>query len=547
MIDQDILLRVAKFVDEKKINICESYNEWLQVGFCCASAGERGRDAYHLFSMQSTKYDAEECNAQFNACWKGYKGENNNYNNIFALLKREGINFKEVLSGQNVARHRGTREKTSLYNKPATQQENTAQINTSSFALPAYAGDIFNDVLKLARTAEQQEAAFLAFLCGCAACCPKLRFCYDGRMWNTNFYYMLIAPAASGKSIISVIRTLFADVQKSRELKYNLAREEYKKKLKETAKEDRELLEEPKISTFFLPADTTAPALLNILKDNNGEGIIWESELDTLTRSIKGEYGGFDDLLRNNWGGEPLTYTRKIIKDIVTINNPQMGAVLAGTEGQFPRFIRSAENGLFSRFLFGSLPLSVEWANLFEVQDKTEELQRIRDRVTAMAEKAKGEAITIQFTAKQKQEHTQFFERLMRDIYPLMGGAFVAQIRRLGVAALKIAAVITYVANATQFGQNTPICNNEAFKIALFLVERAIWQASEIYNLLPQQDAGGKKKREQEQIYNALPPIFALADLPASMSQATRYRLLASWQAAGMITKEKQQYKKMQL
>lgn len=545
--NDDILYKVAKFVDAKKINICETYNEWLQVAFSCASAGENGRDAFHLFSMQSTKYDAEECNAQFNACWKSYKGQGRNYNNIFALLKRVGVSFKEEISKNKPAYELQKSINKNIENKQVSQSQNTDLNTTSSFSLPCYVGEIFLDVLKLARTAEQQEAALISFIAGCSACCPKLRFSYDGRLWNTNFYYMLIAPAASGKSIISTIRGLFADVQKNRELKYNLAREEYKKKLKETAKEDRELLEEPKISTFFLPADTTAPALLNILKDNGGEGIIWESELDTLTRSIKGEYGGFDDLLRNNWGGEPLTYTRKIIKDIVTINNPQMSAVLAGTEGQFPRFIRSAENGLFSRFLFGSLPLTLEWANLFEVQDKGEELQRIREKITALAERAKGESITIQFTAKQKAEHTQFFERLMRDIYPLMGGAFVAQIRRLGVCALKLASTITYVSNVTQYGQHTNVCNNEAFQLALFLVQRAIYTAAEIYNLLPVQDAGTKKKREQEQLYNSLPSSFALADLPQTMSQATKYRLLGSWQSAGMIIKEKQQYKKIQL
>ena len=61
---------------------------------------------------------------------------------------------------------------------------------------------------------------------------------------------------------------------------------------------------------FFLPADTSSAMLVNHLTDNDGMGCICETEADTLTNSLKQDWGGYSDLIRKGFQGEPITRTR---------------------------------------------------------------------------------------------------------------------------------------------------------------------------------------------------------------------------------------------
>lgn len=68
---KNVLLQITS----RKVNICESYEEWIKVGFALSEKfGENGRQYFHDISSQSSRYKYEEANKQFTRCLKA-KGQ----------------------------------------------------------------------------------------------------------------------------------------------------------------------------------------------------------------------------------------------------------------------------------------------------------------------------------------------------------------------------------------------------------------------------------------------------------------------------------------
>lgn len=59
-------------LQQKNINLCENYHEWLRIGFSFAAHfGEAGREYFHAVSRQSGKYNPKVCDKQYDNCIKG--------------------------------------------------------------------------------------------------------------------------------------------------------------------------------------------------------------------------------------------------------------------------------------------------------------------------------------------------------------------------------------------------------------------------------------------------------------------------------------------
>jgi len=79
----------------RRINICESYEDWLKVGFGIAEAfGESGRHYFHGISEISDKYRYRVCNDQYTYCLKAKgSGGKINIKSFYYLAKINGVNI----------------------------------------------------------------------------------------------------------------------------------------------------------------------------------------------------------------------------------------------------------------------------------------------------------------------------------------------------------------------------------------------------------------------------------------------------------------------
>jgi hypothetical protein len=64
---------MIKQMDDKSINLCEDYSEWIRICYALVSEfQEQGREYFHTLSSHSSKYNSLDCDAQFDACLKNH-------------------------------------------------------------------------------------------------------------------------------------------------------------------------------------------------------------------------------------------------------------------------------------------------------------------------------------------------------------------------------------------------------------------------------------------------------------------------------------------
>jgi hypothetical protein len=91
-------------MDRKGLNLCEDYSDWIQIAYALVSEfGESGRDYFHTLSSHSSKYNSDDCNAQYTACLKNHsesKGKRSTIATLYYHAKKNGI---ETYSEQSKA------------------------------------------------------------------------------------------------------------------------------------------------------------------------------------------------------------------------------------------------------------------------------------------------------------------------------------------------------------------------------------------------------------------------------------------------------------
>ena len=94
-----------------------------------------------------------------------------------------------------------------------------------------------------------------------------------------------------------------------------LENEEYKRQQLEYSANKKdgnvEQPKEPPLRMFFIPANSTATAVFQILNDNDGNGLMFETEGDTLAQTFKSEHGNYSDGFRKAFHHEKISYLRR--------------------------------------------------------------------------------------------------------------------------------------------------------------------------------------------------------------------------------------------
>jgi predicted P-loop ATPase len=88
---------MIKQMDEKGINLCEDYSDWVRICYAIVSEfQEHGRDYFHTLSSHSSKYNSIDCDSQFDACLKNHsetKGKKSTIGTIYFHAKQNGIDI----------------------------------------------------------------------------------------------------------------------------------------------------------------------------------------------------------------------------------------------------------------------------------------------------------------------------------------------------------------------------------------------------------------------------------------------------------------------
>ncbi|HET6558035.1 MAG TPA: DUF3987 domain-containing protein [Prolixibacteraceae bacterium] len=537
---------VVTRIESSLTDITTSYQDWLNVGFAFANQfGEAGRSYFHRVSRFYSGYTKADCDKQFDQCLKSTPSSRCiTIKTFFHLAKQAGIdvNTNETKVESNTV---------SIAPPPSEPPE----LPTLPDAIFPLLPEFLQRVVEVADSDDERDILLLGALGVLSAVFPKLSGIYDGKKVFSNIYLFVTAPASAGKGRLGFCKQLIMpihwELRKESERQkqvYDMEMREYNiAKLKDP---NAEKPEKPPELMLTIPANSSATGMFQLLADNEGRGLIFETEGDTLALAFKSDHGNYSDGYRKGAHHEMISYYRRTDREYREIKYPCISTVLSGTPKQVSSLIPSAENGLFSRFVFYYMNIRPVWKNVFakrtgkRLEEHFDDLgQEIFTLHKAMKEHP---AMEFCLTPEQEERFNVFFTQIQDKYLTFHGMDYMGTIRRMGLIAFRIAMIFTglRIMESGDFSEKQ-VCQDEDFQSALAMVRVLIKHSSHVFSELPEDVKLNKPKDRKEQFLDKLPGKFnrkEFLDLAKSLSIAERTseKYITIFCEKGLIFREQQ-------
>jgi len=488
-------------------DIAPDYTSWRDLAFALADAlGEGGRSYFHRLSRFYTGYDEREADKQFSACLRSH-GSGITINTLFHLAKEAG-----VLMIRNTVKPYPVKKSKSYKSSPEDMEDledsseiedipESSQCSESSEPLPTFSQEIYSflpslltQIINKANNFEDADILILGSLTVISACLPNISGNYAEREVFPNLFTFISAQASAGKGRLTLCRHLVKPIHNNLKKIYSAEMEEYRHLLNDYSqdKKNREPPTEPPIKTLLIPANSSATSVYQVLNDNGGVGLIFETEGDTLANTFKSDYGNFSDGFRKAFHHEMISYTRRKDREFVELTKPRLSALLSGTPKQILALIPDAENGLFSRFIFYNMNLRLEWRDVF-----SEGAVSLDDYFIDLGQRyfqfyqtlQQSQPIRFSLSVDQQKEFNQFFTEIQQEYSTLFGLDIVASVRRLGLITFRVAMILT----SLRLMDGKPIesvivCDDTDFRTSLIMARVLLQHTAHVFGQLPSTD-----------------------------------------------------------
>lgn len=566
MTDIESLRRLTEAVETAGADIAPTYAEYVQLAFAIATdCGEAGREFFHRLCRTSAKYQREHAERIFSNALTTRHGEVH-LGTAFHLAEMANVKLcnTEVMNNRrNTENTENTPSKAlthaHVYNKVENDEPDESEelLNGSdpNQPLPTFPEADWPKILLLimsyATSPTQRDVMLLGALTAIGASMERYVRCpYAGKLQSPCLQSFIVAPSASGKGILSLIRLLVEPIHD--EIRQQVAAEvkAYKKEKaaydvmgKERSKVEAPQM--PKNRMFLISGNNTGTGILQNIMDANGTGLICETEADTISAAIGSEYGHWSDTLRKAFDHDRLSYNRRTDQEYREVKKSYLSVLLSGTPAQVKPLIPSTENGLFSRQLFYYMHGIWAWINQFESGEA--DLEAIFTDIGLEWKKQldlmKTHGVhTLRLTDEQKQE----FNALFSDLFFRSGLAndneMSSSIARLAVNTCRIMAEVAMI-RALECDQPYQLKNSsihlltpdkeiatdnikddiitrwdvtitaEDFKAVLELVTPLYRHATHILSFLPSTEVKHRANADRDALFEAMGNQFTRAQL----------------------------------
>lgn len=566
MTDIESLRRLTEAVETAGADIAPTYAEYVQLAFAIATdCGEAGREFFHRLCRTSAKYQREHAERIFSNALTTRHGEVH-LGTAFHLAETANVKLcnTEVMNNRrNTENTENTPSKVlthaHVYNKVENDEPDESEelLNGSdpNQPLPTFPEADWPKILLLimsyATSPTQRDVMLIGALTAIGASMERYVRCpYAGKLQSPCLQSFIVAPSASGKGILSLIRLLVEPIHD--EIRQQVATEvkAYKKEKaaydvmgKERSKVEAPQM--PKNRMFLISGNNTGTGILQNIMDANGTGLICETEADTISAAIGSEYGHWSDTLRKAFDHDRLSYNRRTDQEYREVEKSYLSVLLSGTPAQVKPLIPSTENGLFSRQLFYYMHGIWAWINQFESGEA--DLEAIFTDIGLEWKKQldlmKTHGVhTLRLTDEQKQE----FNALFSDLFFRSGLAndneMSSSIARLAVNTCRIMAEVAMI-RALECDQPYQFKNSsihlltpdkeiatdnikdgiitrwdvtitaEDFKAVLELVTPLYRHATHILSFLPSTEVKHRANADRDALFEAMGNQFTRAQL----------------------------------
>lgn len=461
------LEQLVDAIERTGADIAPSYQEYMPLAFAIANdCGEAGRPLFHRICRLSGKYRHDDAEKMYtNAIGNGHG--KNTLGTVWHLAEMAGVDVKKLSFTPSPPSHvhdtynapgnaAARSEDTAGNGAPETLPEEEREERTLPPPFPEYRWPRFlQQAVDCGESKAQRDILLLGVITVLGATLNKLVcFNYGHKDHYPCLQTFVLALPASGKGALAWARQLAEPIHQEmlssylQKMKiYHAEKTQWDYMGKERAKHTEPEL--PRMKLFFIAGDNSGTGIQENLMDNNGAGMICESEADTVSTAIGADYGHWSHTLRNAFDHDRLAYNRRTNHEYRECGVLLLSLLLSGTPAQLCPLIPSPENGLFSRQLFYYMPPIQEWVSQFDTTG-TDYGQQFRGwgeqwKTVLNAVKAETGGFRLQLSAAQQEE----FNCRMAQIFSHAGAAHGSHMRstvaRIAINVCRIMSVVAWL------------------------------------------------------------------------------------------------------
>ncbi len=528
------LERLTLAIEAQGVDIAPEYQEYITVANAIATdCGEAGRTFFHRICRFSHKYKPADAEKDFSN-WLKTNKDKVHLGSLFHLAEQAGV---KTGAGAMHPAPPYTRAENS---KEEEVGEDPEENPDPKKPLPHFAEyewpEPLRSIVEMGDNPSQKDILLLGALTVLGATLERhVRILYGGKMIHPCLQTFVIAPPASGKGVISLLRQLVEPIHYEirDQVEKQMAVYQKEKSAYDYAGRERANMEIPKKAAnrmFLISGNNTGTGILQNIMDADGTGLILEVEADTISAAIGAEYGHWSDTLRKCFDHDALTYNRRTNEEYREVRKSFLSILLSGTPGQIKPLIPSAENGLFSRQLFYYMTGIREWKDQFDVSDTDleEEFRKMgwqwKERVKEIRER---NLLTLKLTKEQKVQFNTCFSQIFQRSGLLNGNEMNSSVARLATNLCRILCVVAVLRGEMKADSTIPYENvkdglaqrwdmsisDDDFQAVMGMAEPLYAHATHILSYLPGTDVQRRTTVVRDDFFTALPKHFTRRDV----------------------------------
>ena len=355
---------------------------------------------------------------------------------------------------------------------------------------------IIRDIAMKLSSDRERDTFITGALSVLSGCLYSIEGIYDGNIVYPNLYSFVIAPASTGKGVLKIARQLGEHLHKKLLTESEIAKADYERELQDYQEARRngekgaEKPDKPPYVMLFVAGNSSAASIYEHLDECGGLGIICETEADTVNTCFKNDWGNYSDLLRKAFHHEVVSSRRKSAeKKYIEVQEPKLSVAISGTASQVQGLIRSAEDGLFSRFVFYRFHVARKWRDVSPANGKAglPKLTKTKaEELTTMVQYLIKYPSEFDLTERQWDRLNKRFDTSLNDVACFVTEEAGASVTRLGLITFRIAMILSALHKYEMDSKEVKlVCTDDHFNIALEMVNVYMQHAMVMYKELP--------------------------------------------------------------
>ena len=290
----------------------------IKVLFDCDTV--KAKEIASSFSRDIAKKVSNKCDVQLIDIWNLSAKKCKDITDYFKEESNPEKVYQQILSKGESMRKRSPRPQ-DIVNKQLNIQDAPPHSPKVYEALPK----CLTNITTLLPKRTDKDIFLQAALPVIASHLPNVTIPHNDGSYSPDIYSLVFAKPGAGKGVAEKARKLGQHLNDKllEESRKDMARWE------SLPKKEREQTPKPIQKQLFLPGNTSSRALYDFLQINDGRGLIFETEIDTLINAARQDWGDFTDVIRKSFHHEPISLRRKT--DDMYIERPELSIFMSGT------------------------------------------------------------------------------------------------------------------------------------------------------------------------------------------------------------------------